>query len=123
MARLLIVDDDADGCGALMRFLRRAGHQVECLPNGRMALGAVIGDTPDLIVLDLLMPEMDGARLLEAVRSYLRLQSLPVVLLTGHPDSPLLERAKRLKVNSILVKGKATFDDIEHAVHEALPGA
>jgi CheY-like chemotaxis protein len=64
------------------------------------------------------MPEMDGASLLEILRSYLRLQSLPVVIVTGLPDSPMVERARHLKVNSILVKGKATLEDIARAVHD-----
>jgi CheY-like chemotaxis protein len=69
------------------------------------------------------MPQMDGGGLLEILRSYLRLQSLPVVILTGLPDSPLVERARFLKVNSILVKGKATLEDIRRAVEQELPRA
>jgi DNA-binding NarL/FixJ family response regulator len=51
--------------------------------------------------------------------SYLRLQSLPVVVFTGAPDSPMVQHATALKVNSVLVKGKASVDDIRHAVEEA----
>jgi FixJ family two-component response regulator len=51
---------------------------------------------------------------------YLRLQTLPVVVLTGIPDSPMVERARNAGVNSILVKGKATFEDIQRAVNEAI---
>lgn len=120
MARILLVDDDVDGCEAIVKYLSRSGHQVRCLPNGKDALGAIIADTPDVVVLDLYMPEMDGAGLLEVLRSYLRLQSLPVVVLTGLGDSPMVERARHLKVNSILVKGKATFQDIQGAIEEAL---
>ena len=69
------------------------------------------------------MPQMDGGGLLEVLRSYLRLQSLPVVVLTGLPDSPMVERARHLKVNAILVKGKATLEDIGRAVQAELPRA
>ena len=120
MARLLIVEDDADSCMPLATFLRSKGHKVECLPNGKEALRSIIDATPDLIILDLFMPEMDGAGLLEIMRSYLRLQSLPVIIWTGLPDSPLVERARYLKVNDILVKSKATLDDIHGAVEMAL---
>ena len=120
MARILIVEDDADSCMPLATFLRSKGYEVDCLPNGKEALVAVIAQTPDLIILDLFMPEMDGAGLLEIMRSYLRLQSLPVILWTGLPDSPLVERARHLKVNDVLVKSKATFDDILNAVEMAL---
>jgi CheY-like chemotaxis protein len=123
MASILIVDDDRDGREALSRFLKGAGHQVECASDGREALAAVLARTPDLIVLDMFMPQIDGSGLLEIVRSYLRLQSLPVVVLTGLPDSPLVERARFLKVNAILIKGKATPEDILRAVQEELPRA
>lgn len=121
MARLLLVEDDEDSRDALARLLKEAGHRVESVPNGKEALAAILADTPDLVLLDLFMPEMDGAGLLEILRSYLRLQSLPVVVLTGLPDSPMVDRARYLKVNSILVKGKATPQDIIAAVEEALP--
>jgi CheY-like chemotaxis protein len=120
MASLLIVDDDSDGLEALCAFLTKAGHAVDCMPNGREALAAVINHPPELIILDMFMPEMDGANFLEIIRSYLRLQSLPVVVLTGLPDSPMVDRARHLKVNTILVKGKATFEEIAEAVRMEL---
>ena len=99
---------------------REKGHQVECASNGKAALGVVIGQTPDLVILDLFMPEVDGGAFLEVIRSYLRLQSLPVVVLTGLPDSPAVDRARFLKVNAILVKGKVTLDEIHTAVGQEL---
>lgn len=118
MASLLIVDDDVDGREVLCRFFEKAGHRVLCVSNGKEALSAVLGKLPDLLLLDLYMPEMDGAGLLEVLRSYLRLQSLPVVILTALPDSPMVERARHLKVNAILYKGKATFEEILATVEQ-----
>ena len=112
MAKILNVDDDEDARESLTTFLRAAGHTVTCVPNGREALAALLADLPDVVLLDLLMPEIDGPSFLEVVRSYLRIQSLPVVVLTGLSDSPMIDRARALHVNSILVKGKATPDDI-----------
>ena len=121
MARILIVDDSEDSCEALAKFLHKIGHEVTCIPNGKAALVGVITHTPDVVILDLLMPDMDGPSFLEVIRSYLRLQSLPVVVLTGlGGESPMVDRARHLKVNSILAKGKATFEDIQRAVDEAL---
>jgi CheY-like chemotaxis protein len=120
MATLLLVEDDTDGREALCAYLARAGHTVECVPNGKDALAAVIARPPDLVILDLFMPEMDGGNFLEVIRSYLRLQSLPVIILTGLPDSPMVERARHLRVNTILVKGKATLEEIAEAVRTEL---
>src|SRR5687767_11546513 len=105
MAQLLIVDDDKDGRDALCQFLERSGHKVDCVANGREALMSILSRPPDLVILDLFMPDMDGPSLLEVLRSYLRLQSLPVLVITGLPDSPLAARARTLKVNAILMKG------------------
>jgi CheY-like chemotaxis protein len=120
MAKILIVDDNADEAEAHQKLLTIAGHVVRIAPNGREALMQVIGDAPDVVLLDLVMPEMDGPSFLEVVRSYLRLQSLPVVVLTGLADSPMIDRMRTLHVNSILMKGKATSDEIQKAVEEAV---
>jgi CheY-like chemotaxis protein len=120
MADVLIVDDDPDGAEVLRTFLTKAGHNVESVPNGKDALVAVIARPPDLVILDLLMPEMDGGNFLEIIRSYLRLQAMPVIVVTGLPDSPMVERARHLKVNRILVKGKATLQEIEQAIRAEL---
>ncbi|MCE9526335.1 MAG: response regulator, partial [Planctomycetales bacterium] len=119
MVKVLIIDDDADARETLAKFLQGAGHVVASAPNGREALVSVLTDHPDVILLDILMPEMDGPSFLEVIRSYLRLQSLPVVVLTGLPDSPMVDRVQHLKVNSVLVKGKASPDEIKQALEEA----
>jgi len=120
MARILLVDDDADHTATLARVLQAKGHEVQTAMNGREALTRVIGKPPDVVLLDLLMPEMDGAAFLEVVRSYLRLQTLPVVILTGVPDGALAERSKSASVNAILAKGRATADDIAKAIQDAV---
>jgi CheY-like chemotaxis protein len=120
MAKILIVDDSDDTRETLAVFLRAKGHTVVSVPNGRDALSRVLADLPDVVLLDLLMPEMDGPSFLEVVRSYLRIQSLPVVVLTGLVDSPMIDRARALKVNAILVKSKAAPDDILKAIEEAI---
>ena len=119
MAKILIVDDTPDSGELLAKFLESSGHEVSCVPNGREALARVITDAPDVILLDLIMPEMDGPSFLEVIRSYLRLQSLPVVVLTAHQESPMIDRVQHLKVNSVLVKGKAIPEDIRKALEEA----
>jgi adenylate cyclase len=116
MAKVLIVDDDASSLEAVCKYLEQAGHTVDCVPNGREALEHILHAVPELIVLDLSMPQLDGCSLLEILRYYLRLQTLPVIVLTGLSDSPMIDRARNLKVNAILLKGKATMEEIAEAV-------
>ena len=120
MARILIVDDNADHTMALAKVLQAKGYEVRSAANGREAINQVLSNVPDVVVLDLLMPEMDGASFLEVVRSYVRLQAIPVVVLTGVPESPLMDRTRASRVNAILAKGKARTEDIEKAIQEAL---
>src|SRR4051812_41394702 len=90
MAKVLIVDDSPDQAASLARILQATGHDVVTAPNGREALVEVISNSPDVVLLDLLMPEIDGPSFLDVVRSYLRLQTLPVVVITGLSESAMI---------------------------------
>jgi CheY-like chemotaxis protein len=121
VAKILIVDDNTDESQTLARLLEARGHETLTASNGRDALAYVIGHKmPDVILLDLFMPQMDGQNFLEVLRSYLRVQALPVVVLTGVPDSPMVDHVRALKVNTILSKGTATPDVIIAALEQAV---
>src|SRR6185437_14682661 len=120
MANILIVDDAIDAAKALARLLEKHGHTVQVVWDGKDALLAVLSEKIDLVILDLMMPEMDGPSFLEVIRSYLRLQTLPVVVLTAVSDGPLLDRVRVAKVNCILIKAQATNDEILGAVNSSL---
>jgi CheY-like chemotaxis protein len=66
MVHILIVDDDADLRQLVAEFLEAAGHRVQTAPNGHEALAQMRRECPDLVVLDLEMPGMDGRALLRA---------------------------------------------------------
>jgi CheY-like chemotaxis protein len=117
---VLIVDDDRDGSAALQRLLERDGMQVACATSAREAMVSILSRRPDLLIMDLFMPGMDGQELLEVVRAYERLHNQPGIVLTGHSDSLLVSRAAELGVNGVLIKGNMTFDQLRGAVHRAL---
>jgi len=120
MSQILLVEDDADTAAAAQALLRRAGHEVTTAANGNLALQALTQLKPDLIVLDLMMPQMDGAEFLQIMRSYRRWGSLPVVVWTGNPGE-LLDKARFQGINSVVIKGKATYNDLLDAVEHAIP--
>jgi CheY-like chemotaxis protein len=127
MARILIVEDHIDSRDAMSEILRRKGYEVDVAANGREALAIVIDHTPDVMLLDLALPEMDGVRVIEVIRSYHRLMSLPVIVLTGLVMGKLVEEAKSLNISSMLLKSTASYDQIIAAIQQALakpaPGA
>src|SRR6185369_4865190 len=104
MGSVLVVDDDADSRDAVSRLLMKSGYSVRSAHNGREALIAVATIVPDVIVLDVRMPEMDGMEFLQVIRSYLRWSNLPVIMLTAYPDDLPIERAHELGVKMIFVK-------------------
>lgn len=118
MASILVVDDELDGCEPLVKYLARSGHVTRCVPNGREALAALANRTPDVVVLDLRMPEMDGITFLEVIRCYLRWSFLPTIVLTALPPGPTTERAETLGVKRIFHKASYKLSEILDAVNE-----
>jgi CheY-like chemotaxis protein len=118
MGSVLLVDDDADSRDAVGRYLAKAGYAVRTARNGREALIAIATTVPDVIVLDVRMPEMSGMEFLQVIRSYLRWQTVPVILLTGYPDDLPMERAHQFGVKTIFVKTAYRLEDLLACVHK-----
>ncbi|HET6467903.1 MAG TPA: response regulator [Geminicoccaceae bacterium] len=83
MARILIVDDEALIAMSLEFALTAQGHEVRTAVNGRRALEVLDGFTPDVVVTDYMMPRMDGAELIRAVRERPGLAGARIVLITA----------------------------------------
>jgi CheY-like chemotaxis protein len=118
VADVLIIDDDTDSCEAVAGYLNKSGHASRCVPNGREALKALVSQVPDFIVLDLLMPEMDGIALLDVIRSYLRWSFVPVAILTAYPEDARLARIKELGVTRVFAKSRFNLRDLLECVNE-----
>jgi CheY-like chemotaxis protein len=80
---VLVVDDDAVTRAGLWRALQAEGWQVTEAENGRVALARLANSRPDVIVVDLMMPEMDGFELLDALQSNSGWRQIPVLVLTA----------------------------------------
>ncbi|MCC6905616.1 MAG: response regulator, partial [Anaerolineae bacterium] len=78
--RVLVVDDEADLVRTVRAYLEESGYEVLTAPNGREALFVARQQQPDLLILDLMMPEMDGW---EAARLIRRESKVPFIMLTA----------------------------------------
>ncbi|WP_067450937.1 response regulator transcription factor [Actinomadura macra] len=78
--RVLVVDDDPTVAEVVARYLARDGHEVSCVADGRAALREARDHPPDLVVLDLMLPGMDG---LEVCRRLRETSTVPIVMLTA----------------------------------------
>ncbi len=81
--RVLVVDDDALLCASVRRILAKEGYTVDVAQNGDEALARVSLSVPDLILLDVLMPGMNGRQLLESLRNNAATQSIPILVMTA----------------------------------------
>lgn len=87
VAKILVVDDQPDNLYVLERVLRGHGHEVELATDGPQALGRIAASRPDLVLLDVRMPGMDGFEVLRRLREQPETRTLPVVFLTANsPD-------------------------------------
>jgi two-component system, sensor histidine kinase and response regulator len=80
---IMIVDDNPANLGLLEEMLQRQGHEVRSFPLGRLALAAAMRKPPDLILLDINMPEMNGYELCERLKSTKDLSEIPVIFLSA----------------------------------------
>jgi len=83
MAKLLVVDDDRDVVQLLDYLFARDGHQILQADNGREGLKTVIQERPDLIILDIMMPEMDGFTMNTHLLENQATRDIPVIILTA----------------------------------------
>src|SRR5438128_488178 len=118
MAYVLVVDDEGDSREFLSRFLGRSGHRVECAQDGKDALVKLIEERPDLVVLDVRMPQIDGVGLLEIMRSYLRWHALPVVLLSAHATPEQIRMARDMGVEHVFHKASFELPDLAAVINK-----
>ncbi|HEY4582085.1 MAG TPA: hybrid sensor histidine kinase/response regulator [Lysobacter sp.] len=91
--RILVVDDQAANLRVVSMLLNRQGYEVEAVDTGEKAIAAYTAAEPDLILLDMMMPGMDGFEVLQALRAHERALRAPVVFVTAAHDRDLLLRA------------------------------
>ena len=103
-ASALVVDDDAMNRIVLQRSLEREGHAVRVAANGRAALELLRSEPFDVVLLDVLMPEMDGLELLELIQSDDELRATPVIMISALEDMASVVRCIELGAEDYLPK-------------------
>jgi DNA-binding response OmpR family regulator len=101
-----------------MRILRCEGYTVMGACDGLEAWDAVHATTPDLVLLDLMMPGMDGFTLLTKLRKEPGLEDLPVIMLSALSDEARIRKAKELGAQDYLVKTCFTYDELVRRVEQ-----
>lgn len=108
--RVLIVDDVADNLILLQTILEAEGYAVETALSGRAALDKIEQTNPDLVLLDIMMPGLNGYDVTRQVRQNERFASLPIVLLTAHDE--YFQRPYREIGANDLIRKPIDFDEL-----------
>jgi CheY-like chemotaxis protein len=123
MALVLVVDDDPRDRKPLARLLEMEGHRVLTADNAVAAMAAAGGERPDLIILDVSLPPMDGLTFLFLLREKPYGRSMPVIVVSGHDDERTIERARQLDVRAYLVKSHFKMSELLELVRQYCPAA
>jgi DNA-binding NtrC family response regulator len=105
MPHVLIVDDDVSQSAALAAILRHNGHEAEHATSAGQALSCLRHREPDLVLLDITMPQVDGLHLLDALADEPRFDGLRIAIYSGRTDPDAFAAAKRLGACDFIVKG------------------
>jgi CheY-like chemotaxis protein len=117
---VLLVDDDATARQMMRSMLEKAGWAVSETENGRVALEHVAQNRPALILLDLMMPEMDGFEFAAELHRHAEWRSIPIVVLTAKDLTADELRRLNGNVHTILDKGGCSRDELMHQVRDLL---
>ncbi|HEY2574391.1 MAG TPA: response regulator [Verrucomicrobiaceae bacterium] len=110
--RVLVVDDDAAARQMLVRTLERQEWKTAQAEDGRAALNAVAGQMPDLILLDLMMPRMDGFEFVSELRKNQRWRSIPIVVITAKTLTQQDRDVLQGHVQKVLQKGDFKLNEL-----------
>jgi len=111
---VLIADDDADILSLVKAVLERSGYEVVAATDGAEALASVRARKPDLAVLDIAMPEVDGLEVLRRLRADPTTSELPVVLLSARAQEADVERGFAIGASAYLKKPFSPRELSEH---------
>ena len=101
---VLLVDDDRQTRLKLTRILEAQGHTVQAVEGGQEALETLATGSFDLILLDILMPRVDGFEVLQSLRADARLRDFPVIVISALEDAQSEEKCRQLGARAYLNK-------------------
>jgi CheY-like chemotaxis protein len=122
MATVLMIDDVPLFRDVVLHALQRAGHQVACAANGAAAVEALKTIKPDLILLDLAMPEMNGLAFLKQLRADKALARTPVIVVSALSEAVEVKEAMKIGVQGHLLKSRFSLEQLIAMVQRVVPG-
>jgi two-component system, OmpR family, alkaline phosphatase synthesis response regulator PhoP len=104
VARILVIEDNPDIAGLLRHYLERSGHAVDHFDSGREVLARVRPAPPDLVILDVMLPGMDGLLVCQALRGDPATAAIPIIMLTARGEEADRIRGLELGADDYITK-------------------
>jgi CheY-like chemotaxis protein len=120
LKRIVVIEDNAMAANLYQAALTRDGFSVEVAADGEAGLAAITRSNPDLVVLDLMLPKVDGLEVLRRIRSTPGLTSLPVIITSNAYTAPRLEELRNAGATQIVTKASLPPKDLARVVRSAL---
>ncbi len=119
-ATILLVEDDANSLNALARLLRHAGYNTITASSGLEALEMIPSRKPDIVLLDLMLPGLDGVEVLRRIKADAHASGIKVIVLTGDVASKRSEQVREFGADGLLAK-PVDFDALKSMLIASLP--
>ena len=120
MKRIVIIEDNATAANIYRGTLLREGFSVEVATDGELGLASIVGSPPDLVLLDLMLPKIDGVELLRRIRATESLANLPVVVMSNSYTQARLDSLNEAGASRIISKAKMSPKQLLAIVQEVL---
>jgi len=120
MTKIVFIEDELALQKSLGDFLRSQGYEVYSALNGEEGLAMVRAYHPDLVLLDIILPRMDGIEVLRAIRNDPAIQSTAVVMLTNSESNDAVQESVALGAKAYLTKTSYTLDEVSEKLKSIL---
>jgi len=118
--RILIIEDDQDVRELYAEVLRDEGFDIEEAVDGQSGLTKVLGGSYDLLLLDIMLPKLDGLEVLKIIKEKAKVKGIPVVLLTNLGREAIIKEGFQLGADGYLIKSEHTPEEIVEEVKKFL---
>jgi DNA-binding response OmpR family regulator len=123
MTKILLVEDDKSLSEIYSVRLRAEGYDILSASDGEQALALAIKEVPDLIISDVMMPNISGFDMLDILRSTTETRGIHVIMMTALSSDEQRQRGMALGADRYLVKSQVGIEDVVRTVHEVLGDA
>jgi len=120
MTKIIIIDNSKEVTSIYADTLRCAGYAVECVNDEELAVKKIAKEKPDLVLLDILMPKINGLHLLDMIKKDVNNKTTKVMMLTNVADSAIMQKSLKAGAKDYLVKSEVGISELLQRIDKVL---